>query len=84
MDDDEIEAALARLDGPCVSREECFPLGRMLHTQRRKDSLRSAARKAARQFIEPANADEVVAAFPKREGDVTHAIVPGDFVTHPR
>jgi hypothetical protein len=80
MDDDEIEAALARLDGPAVSREECFPLGRVVHTQRRKDTLKAAARKAVRQFIEPANADEVVAALPLDEGDVTHAIVPGDFV----
>jgi hypothetical protein len=80
MDDDEIEAALARLDGPGVSREECFPLGRALHTQRRKDSLKSAARRAARRFIEPANADEVVTALPAREGDVTHGVVPGDFV----
>jgi len=81
MDDENLEAALARMDGPGgISREACFPMGRRLHTQRRKDLLKGAARRAARQFIQPENADDIVAALPVEEGDSTHGIIPGDFV----
>lgn len=78
MDDINLEAALSRMDGPPrIPREACFPLGRRLHTQRRKDLLKVAARRAARQFIKPENADDIVAALPMEEGDSTHGIIPG-------
>lgn len=81
MDDINLEAALSRMDGPPgIPREACFPLGRRLHTQRRKDLLKVAHRRAARQFIKPENADDIVAALPAEEGDSTHGIIPGDFV----
>lgn len=81
MDDANLEAALARMDAsPGISRDACFPMGRRLHTQRRKDLLKVAHRRAARQFIQPENADDVVAALPLEEGDSTHGIIPGDFV----
>lgn len=76
----DLEGALARLDAPGVTREQCFPIPRTVHTQRRKDFLKGAARRLAQRFIEPANADAVVDALPESEGDVTHGIIPGDFV----
>lgn len=80
MTDNGIEELLARMDAPGVSRAECFPFGgTLLHTQRKKETLKVADRRAARRFVEAKNADCVIAVLPAA-GDSTHCILPGDFV----
>lgn len=79
MDDDELSAALAMLDAPELSRQDCFPVGTRVHAQRVKDSLKKQHRRAASVFIRSENAVQLAQVLPDAEDDWLHAIIPGDF-----
>lgn len=80
MDDDELSAALALLDAPDMSREDCFPVPFRVHAQRVKDHLKGRHRRAASAFIRAENAQQLARELPVEEGDWLHGIIPGDFV----
>lgn len=78
--DDELSAALALLDAPELSREDCFPLQVRVHVQKMKDRLKGRDRRAAAAFIHADNARQLATRLPSEEGDWLHGIIPGDFV----
>lgn len=77
--DDLIAEALALLDGPEVSRADCFPVGLRVHAQRVKESLKRRDRRSASVYIKAENAAALERVLPAEEGDWLHAILPGDF-----
>lgn len=77
--DTDLLAAFGRLDGPRA--EGTFEVKtRSLPIHRQKDAPKAKARAMRRKLIRPENAEAILDAMPRTEGDRLHVITGGEFI----